>query len=89
MQAKGEISIETILNNENIDLIICDTGIGINKEILHKIIDPFFNTKSSGKGTGLGLSITYSIIKEHGGNIIFDSEPGKGTKVIVSLLVKK
>jgi PAS domain S-box-containing protein len=60
---------------------IKDSGIGIPKDILPKIFDPYFTTKEMGaqKGLGLGLSICYSIIKKHGGHIAVESKPGEGT----------
>jgi signal transduction histidine kinase len=80
----GTITISGTTDNQNIQIIIEDTGCGICKENLSKIFDPFFTTKEPGKGTGLGLSITYNIIKEHEGSIEFRSEIGKGTKVNVN-----
>jgi len=60
-----------------IKLIIQDTGIGIPKEHINRIFDPYFTTKQ--KGSGLGLTVVYSIIKNHEGYITVDSELGKGT----------
>jgi PAS domain S-box-containing protein len=60
-----------------IRLSIADHGIGMPKEMLQRIFDPFYTTKS--KGHGLGLSTCYSIVKRHGGNIEVESEPGNGS----------
>ena len=60
-----------------------DTGMGIAKENIDKLFEPFFTTRS--KGTGLGLAISYRIVKEHGGHIRIRSETGKGTTFVVCL----
>ncbi|HPR39051.1 MAG TPA: ATP-binding protein [Spirochaetota bacterium] len=68
---------------------IKDSGIGISKENLLKIFNPFFTTKETGKGTGLGLSMVYNIIKQHEGHITVYSEQGKGTEFNVYLPVSE
>ena len=70
------------------EYVVCevsDTGMGIPKDILEKIWEPFFSTKDVGKGTGLGLSMVFGIIKQTGGFIFCDSEVGKGTTFSICL----
>jgi PAS domain S-box-containing protein len=64
---------------------VTDTGIGIKKEDLARVFEPFYTTKSS--GTGLGLAIAYRIIDDHGGTIEVSSTPGSGTTVVVTFPV--
>ena len=64
-----------------------DEGRGMAPEILSRIRDPFFTTKRNAGGTGLGVSIISKIIEEHRGNMHFQSTPGKGTTVTVTLPV--
>jgi len=66
-----------------------DRGTGIPADILDKVTAPFFSTKPSGQGTGLGLSISHSIIKDHGGRIMIESEEGIYTRVIVDLQARR
>jgi len=79
--------ISTSHDNTSNNVIVCirDEGVGIPPENLKHILDPFFTTKRDTGGTGLGLSISYNIIKTHGGELIFDSESGKGTTVTIKL----
>jgi len=64
-------------------IVVTDDGKGIAPEQLARIFDPFFTTKP--RGTGLGLAICHAVVQEHGGRIDVESEPDKGTQIVVSL----
>jgi two-component system cell cycle sensor histidine kinase/response regulator CckA len=70
---------------EYVRIDVSDTGTGIPAEIVDKIFEPFFSTKEVGKGTGLGLSTVYGIVKQTGGFVYVDSEPGEGTSFRIFL----
>lgn len=79
------ISIDVEVNNNQVFTRVKDFGEGIKEEHLSKLFEPFFTTKNVGAGTGLGLSLTYSIIKEHGGSISVESQPGEGSQFEILL----
>jgi two-component system NtrC family sensor kinase len=70
---------------EMVDIEVHDSGHGIPPEVLPRIFDPFFTTKEIGKGSGLGLFIVYEIVEQHGGCIMVNSHPGKGTTFCLRL----
>jgi len=85
----GTLNLRSYEKNSEIVIEINDTGVGISKEDIKKIYDPFFTTKSVGKGTGLGLSVSFGIIQEHSGRISVESKPNKGTSFSLHLPVKR
>ena len=71
---------------DRVEVRICDNGAGISPEVKDKMFNPFFTTKPAGEGTGLGLSISHDIVvKQHGGSIEVDTQPGEFTEIIVTL----
>ncbi|MBN2736529.1 MAG: response regulator [Spirochaetales bacterium] len=71
--------------NSFVMLEVVDSGMGIDKDTLNHIYEPFYSTKGNGQGTGLGLSIVFGIVKQNNGHIICESEPGRGTAFRVYL----
>lgn len=81
----GRIQIRSWADAQGIHVSLQDNGRGMPPEVMVKIFDPFFTTKPVGQGTGLGLSISYKIVQDHGGQIRVASEPGRGTRFLISL----
>ena len=81
----GNIRISTEIVDPNIVVGIEDDGCGMAPDVLERIFDPFFSTKKVGEGMGLGLSLSYQMVKNHGGDIRVESEPGRGTRFWISL----
>jgi len=85
MPQGGEITISTSIQAEDwVEMRIADTGVGMDEEVRRRVFDPFFTTKGV-TNTGLGMSVSYGIIKRHGGEILIESEPGRGTTFIIHL----
>jgi two-component system NtrC family sensor kinase len=82
---KGTVTVATRRDGSWAKIVVADTGKGIPSENMKRIFEPFFTTKEVGKGTGLGLAISLDIIKKHGGDIMVESEPGKGSTFTVRL----
>ena len=78
---------DAIQPGEYIRLTVSDIGVGMSKEVIEKIFNPFFTTKAVGSGTGLGLATVYGIIKQAGGRITVTSQPQQGTTFTIELPV--
>lgn len=81
--ADGGIYIQTDANDNDVRILVSDTGTGISHEVMGSMYEPFRTTKK--KGNGLGLLIVRRIVKDHGGTLSFASKEGQGTSVMVSL----
>jgi len=86
MPEGGTLSISSRKTNGDVEVSFADTGIGMTKEDVEKAFGPFFTTKA--KGLGLGLAISKRIVEKHGGSILVESTPGKGSTFTVRLPIK-
>ena len=85
---KPTVSVSTKKLDNHIELKVKDNGVGIPKDIVDKIFQPFFTTKPTGKGTGLGLSVSYDIIKAHNGEFKVNTKSGQGTEFSILLPIE-
>ena len=88
----GNSSFDPVLSastrnlGDTVEIRIRDNGTGIPDEVREKMFNPFFTTKPAGEGTGLGLSMSHDIIvKQHGGRIDVETEPGQFTEFTIVL----
>jgi len=83
MPTGGHLTISTSTNGDKLLMVIRDTGSGMTPDQIKKIFEPFSTTKS--RGLGLGMPYAQKIIQQHGGQIVVESQPGKGTEVRIEL----
>lgn len=87
LDGKGSIYVETARQDDEVVIVVRDTGPGIPGESLQKIFDPFYTTKEN--GTGLGLSVAHTLICDHQGRIEVESQPNQGTSFKVHLPINR
>ncbi|MBI2875843.1 MAG: hypothetical protein HYY20_03060 [Candidatus Tectomicrobia bacterium] len=88
MPGGGQVVISAnVMPEEQMEVVVSDTGIGIPPENLPRLFQPFFTTKE--KGTGLGLAICYRIVEGHGGTLSVESEPGRGSRFRIRLPLRQ
>jgi signal transduction histidine kinase len=87
-EEKHILKITREFKKDMIEVRVNDTGIGMSPEVCKRAFESFFTTKEIGKGTGLGLFISYNLITEIDGSIFMESEPGKGTTVIIRIPIR-
>ena len=85
IKERGSITITTRHVEDNVSIVVADSGVGIPKDVINNIFDPFFTTKNVSEGTGLGLHIVRSVIDAHQGTISVDSQIGKETSFTILL----
>lgn len=93
MDAKGpgpdhRLDIAKTVRDEKVEICVTDTGVGMSPDVCRRAFESFFTTKEISKGTGLGLFISYNLISEVDGTIELQSEPGRGTTVVIRVPVR-
>jgi signal transduction histidine kinase len=81
----GRVDIGAAREGDRVRICVRDNGVGMSREVLARLFEPYFTTKPQGQGTGLGMVITRKIVEQHGGAVEVESAPGAGTRVTLSL----
>jgi signal transduction histidine kinase len=85
MPGGGRLDISTRAQDDRLILAVTDSGVGMPPEVAERAFEPFYTTKGLGEGSGLGLSQVYGFTRQSGGDIAIESEPGRGTRVVITI----
>lgn len=90
LRAEGDgyqplLTVATENSKETVTVVVRDNGMGMNREMMARMFNPFVTTRSTGRNMGLGLSLVWDVIREHGGSVEPESEPGRYTEMKVQL----
>ncbi|KQO83532.1 ATP-binding protein [Rhizobium sp. Leaf262] len=80
----GTITISANLSSNDLDIVVHDTGLGMDQDSIDKAFEPYFTTRAHQGGTGLGLALVYGFLRQSGGDAQISSEPNRGTRVSLS-----
>jgi two-component system cell cycle sensor histidine kinase/response regulator CckA len=84
----SELSTQQLPDGSYVEVVVADTGAGIDRTVISKVFEPYFTTKPPGRGTGLGLATVYSAVVQCGGAIHVESAPGQGATFTIWLPVE-
>ncbi|MCP4510967.1 MAG: hybrid sensor histidine kinase/response regulator, partial [Fuerstiella sp.] len=84
-ETNGILEVSVSRNESSVCVDITDHGCGMDETTQRRLFEPFYTTRPVGSGQGLGLAVSYGVVKQHGGSIVFESTPGKGTTFRVML----
>jgi len=88
-EAGGDLTIQTTADGSRAQIIFADTGRGMPADELRRLFDPFYSTKDDDRHMGLGLFVSHEIVRQHGGTLSAESEPGRGSVFTVVLPVEQ
>ena len=84
----GRVELEVSTDGATVHLTVADNGPGMDPETQRRIFDPFFTTKAEWRAVGLGLSVAYGVVRAHGGTLVVDSSPSRGSRVTAMFPVR-
>ena len=84
-RSENSVRVASDSDDQTVMISVTDNGSGITQQVQDRIFEPFFTTKPVGTGTGLGLAISYDLVKTMGGQILLESQPGRGSRFVIQI----